>query len=163
MDHRSDTRITEWRPRMQYTRIPPELAQHAQYVIPLQVTTETPVCADEAGQDLRSQSSVSRSTLVGSADDRKRAHMQATLWLPEILSLIGGMLCLLCVTLNPLLAFLTSLAKAAFLVPIIEGLGQLKWMWFLSPSHRPLIDMQVFDEATRGGLGSLKLLLRFKG
>lgn len=67
------------------------------------------------------------------------------------------------VTLNTLLAFLTSLAKVAFLVPIVEGIGQLKWMWFLSREHRPLIDMQVFDEATRGGLGGVKLLLRFKG
>jgi hypothetical protein len=61
------------------------------------------------------------------------------------------------------LAFLTSLTKALFLVPIIEGLGQLKWMWFLSPKYRPLSDLQVFDEATRGGLGGLRLLLSFKG
>lgn len=66
-------------------------------------------------------------------------------------------------TLNTVLAFLTSLAKVAFLVPIVEGLGQLKWMWFLSRKPRPLNDMQVFDEATRGGLGGLKLLFRFRG
>ena len=67
------------------------------------------------------------------------------------------------VTLNTALAFLTSLAKVAFLVPIIEGLGQLKWMQFLSHKRRPLLDLQVFEEGTRGGLGSLKLLFSFKG
>jgi len=66
-------------------------------------------------------------------------------------------------TLNTVLAFLTSLAKVAFLVPIVEGLGQLKWMWFLSRTPKPLHDMQVFDEATRGGLGGVKLLLGCKG
>ena len=66
-------------------------------------------------------------------------------------------------TLNTVLAFLTSLAKVAFLVPIVEGLGQLKWMWFLSRTPKPLHDMQLFDEATRGGLGGLKLLFSLKG
>ena len=32
------------------------------------------------------------------------------------------------ITLNTALAFLTSLTKVAFLVPAVEGLGQLKWM-----------------------------------
>ncbi|KAK5651785.1 hypothetical protein OQA88_11652 [Cercophora sp. LCS_1] len=67
------------------------------------------------------------------------------------------------ITLNTLLAFLTSLAKVAFLVPIVEGLGQLKWMWLHSRRRRPLIDLQVFDVATRGGLGGVKLLFGFKG
>jgi len=67
------------------------------------------------------------------------------------------------VTLNTVLAFLTSLTKALFLIPIIEGLGQLKWVWFLSHNRKPLLDFQVFDDATRGGLSGLKLLFGFKG
>lgn len=66
-------------------------------------------------------------------------------------------------TLNTLVAFLTSLTKAAFLVPVVEGLGQLKWLWFLSPTLKPLLDFQVFDEGTKGGIGTLKLLFRFRG
>ncbi|KAK0725856.1 hypothetical protein B0H67DRAFT_571729 [Lasiosphaeris hirsuta] len=118
------------------------------------------------------------------ASAQKRAHMHPSWWLPEILSQIGGILCLLAIvillwrsdgrpppsmrlgiTLNTVLAFLTSLAKVAFLVPIVEGLGQLKWMWFLGRGsrRRPLIDLQVFEDATRGGLGSIKLLVGFKG
>ena len=67
------------------------------------------------------------------------------------------------ITLNTILAFLTSLTKVAFMTPIVEGLGQLKWMWFLSRERRPLIDFQLFEEATRGGLGGTKLLFSFKG
>ena len=67
------------------------------------------------------------------------------------------------ITLNTLVAFLTSTTKAAFLVPVVEGLGQLKWLWFLSSKPKPLLDFQVFDEGTRGGIGTLKLLFRFKG
>lgn len=66
-------------------------------------------------------------------------------------------------TLNTILAFLVSLARVAFLVPIVEGLGQLKWIWFLSRKPLPLADFQLFDEATRGGIGGLRLLFSFKG
>ncbi|KAL1843056.1 hypothetical protein VTJ49DRAFT_3191 [Mycothermus thermophilus] len=114
------------------------------------------------------------------SDDRD--HTRISLWLPEILSQICGMACLTAIvfllwhfdgnpppdfgrgfTLNTLLAFLTSLARACFLVPIIEGIGQLKWLWFSSRRHRPLIDFQRFDDATRGGLGGFKLLFSFNG
>lgn len=49
------------------------------------------------------------------------------------------------------------------MLPIVEGLGQLKWMWFATTRTKPLIDFQLFDEASRGGYGSLKLLFRCKG
>lgn len=66
-------------------------------------------------------------------------------------------------TLNTILAFLVSLARVAFLVPIVEGLGQLKWIWFLSPKPRPLADFQLFDEASHGGIAGLRLLFSFRG
>lgn len=72
------------------------------------------------------------------------------------------------------------------MIPVVEGLGQLKWTWFLAPSAstrrpstgqsysdgsssskseraRPLGDFQLFDDATRGAFGSLKLLVQGKG
>jgi hypothetical protein len=49
------------------------------------------------------------------------------------------------------------------MVPIVEGLGQLKWIWFSSRKHRPLVDFQLFDDAAQGGVGGLKLLFGFKG
>ena len=67
------------------------------------------------------------------------------------------------ITLNTLLAFLAAFAKIAFMFPIVEGIGQLKWMWFTSPSPKPLSDFQVFDEASRGTWGSIKLLVQSKG
>lgn len=66
-------------------------------------------------------------------------------------------------TLNTLLAFLTSMARACFLVPIVEGISQLKWVWFSSRKHRPLVDFQRFDDAARGAIGGLKLLFSFNG
>lgn len=66
-------------------------------------------------------------------------------------------------TLNTFLAFFASLAKMAFMIPIVEGLGQLKWLWYLGPRSQPLHDFQLFDEASRGTYGSLKLLVKFKG
>jgi hypothetical protein len=66
------------------------------------------------------------------------------------------------ITLNTFIAFFSSVAKLAFLIPVIEGLGQLKWLWFAS-KRRHLEDFELFDQATRGGLGCIKLLFRFKG
>jgi hypothetical protein len=66
------------------------------------------------------------------------------------------------ITINSSLQYLTSLAKLAFIVPLIEGLGQLKWLWFKA-EPRPLLDFEVYDEAMRGGLGSFKLFFRLKG
>lgn len=119
---------------------------------------------------------------IDRAPSARKNYTRLLQWLPEILSQIGGLLCLLGIvillwradgkpppnlnlglTLNTILAFLTSMAKVAFLIPIVEGLGQLKWIWFLSRKNRPLVDFQLFDEAAQGGIGGLKLLLSFKG
>lgn len=61
-------------------------------------------------------------------------------------------------TLNTLIALLTASANAAITTPLQQGLGQLKWIIFQSES-RPLTDMEHFDEASRGVLGSAKLLV----
>lgn len=110
------------------------------------------------------------------------SHRSPLLWTTEILVLLGGLLCLLAIVvilhradgrpppqwplntnLNTIVAFLASLAKVTFVMAIVEALGQLKWMWFLSAKPRPLMDFQVFDQATKGGWGSWKLLFRGKG
>ena len=66
-------------------------------------------------------------------------------------------------TLNTFLAFFSSISKMAFMVSVVQGLGQLRWLWFLGPKHKPLHDFHVFDEASRGAYGSFRLLLQFKG
>lgn len=65
-------------------------------------------------------------------------------------------------TLNSLLALLTTVAKAGLMIPIGAAIGQLKWIWF-AQKERPLADFQTFDEASRGPIGSLKLIGRLKG
>ena len=47
--------------------------------------------------------------------------------------------------------------------PVFQGLGQLKWLWFTSKTPRPLFDFSDFDNASHGGVSSLKLLYPYKG
>lgn len=62
----------------------------------------------------------------------------------------------------PVLALLSTIMRATMLLPVAAAIGQLKWSWFRSP--RCLIDMERFDEAAGGILGSAKLIftLRFR-
>ncbi|KAJ3940715.1 uncharacterized protein N0V96_009729 [Colletotrichum fioriniae] len=64
-------------------------------------------------------------------------------------------------TLNTVVAFISTFCRTSFVLPVVESLSQYKWNWYKSP--RPLGDFAVFDEASRGPWGSLKLLLRTKG
>lgn len=65
------------------------------------------------------------------------------------------------ITLNSFVSILGTIMKAAMVVPIAEGISQLKWLWFKKAGV--LKDIQTFDEASRGMWGSLKLLLSTKG
>lgn len=58
------------------------------------------------------------------------------------------------------LAFSITIMKAAIMVPVASSIGQLKWHWYRNT--RKLEGMEHFDEASRGVLGSLTLLLRLK-
>ncbi|KAK1671305.1 hypothetical protein BDP55DRAFT_560652 [Colletotrichum godetiae] len=64
------------------------------------------------------------------------------------------------ITLNTFLAFFTTLAKAAFLFPVSVAIGQTQWSWFLK--DRPLHDLHLFDQASRGPWGSVMLLKRIR-
>ncbi|KAH7073613.1 hypothetical protein BKA63DRAFT_575899 [Paraphoma chrysanthemicola] len=65
-------------------------------------------------------------------------------------------------TIFPVLAILGAIMRAAMLLPVATAIGQLKWGWFRTGQR--LLDMERFDEAARGMLGSAKLLwtLRFR-
>jgi hypothetical protein len=106
----------------------------------------------------------------------------ASSWMPEMLWCLLSIACLaavaavlkiydgrrladwpLAVSLNTLVAFLTTLCRAAFVVPVVQGLAQLKWNWF-ARGDKPLADLQVFEDAGRGlPLGALKLLVMARG
>ena len=65
------------------------------------------------------------------------------------------------VTINSLIQFITSVAKFAFMAPIVSVMGQLKWLWFKNDA-RPLTDFQLHDGAGSGGLGSVKFSLTLR-
>ena len=103
-------------------------------------------------------------------------------WLVELLSVLLGIVALiaLCVllkrydgkaaprvnavagvniTLNTLVSILSTISRAALLLSVSECISQSKWSWFLD-RQKPLEDLDVFDEASRGAWGGLKLLWR---
>ncbi|KAI0852740.1 hypothetical protein F5Y00DRAFT_272400 [Daldinia vernicosa] len=54
-------------------------------------------------------------------------------------------------------SFIGTIAKSAMLVAIAEILSQLKWQHFHGETH-PLIDLEIFDGASRGPVGAIQLL-----
>lgn len=45
--------------------------------------------------------------------------------------------------------------------PVVECISQLKWLWFVR--KQKLIDIQAFDDASRGPTGSLILIGKLRG
>ncbi|KAF6839375.1 hypothetical protein CPLU01_01795 [Colletotrichum plurivorum] len=66
------------------------------------------------------------------------------------------------ITINTVVAFLATISRTAFVIPVVEGLSQAKWNWFRK-KPRPLDDFDAFDRASRGPWGSVTLLFRTKG
>jgi len=58
---------------------------------------------------------------------------------------------------NTLIAIFAAICKAALLVAVADCIGQLKWNRFEDESH-VLKELEVYDEASRGPWGALKLL-----
>ncbi|KAK6814647.1 hypothetical protein RU639_009324 [Aspergillus parasiticus] len=65
------------------------------------------------------------------------------------------------VSLNTVLSWLSTVAKGCIAFPLSSGLSQLKWVWFAKRA-RPLSDLRVFDNASRGVYGSLELVLALR-
>jgi len=65
-------------------------------------------------------------------------------------------------SLNTLVAWMGTLSRALVLLPVSRSLGQLKWTWFAT-RPRSLADVQSFDDASRGVIGSTQLLLSRRG
>lgn len=61
------------------------------------------------------------------------------------------------ITLNTLVSILSTIGRAALLLSVSECISQLKWTWYLD-KHRPLKDLDTFDNASRGAWGGLQLL-----
>lgn len=65
------------------------------------------------------------------------------------------------ISLNTLLSWLSTVAKGCIAFSLSSGLSQLKWVWF-AQRKRPLSDLSVFDNASRGLYGSAELLWALK-
>lgn len=63
------------------------------------------------------------------------------------------------ITLNTLVALLSTLSRTALIVPVASCISQLKWIHLVSSPH-PLRELQIFDDASRGPWGSLELIWR---
>lgn len=66
------------------------------------------------------------------------------------------------ITLNAVIAFIATIMRAAFLTLLAEGTSQLKWLAFARDTKRPLHDFNVYDAASRGGFGSVRMLWRLR-
>lgn len=64
------------------------------------------------------------------------------------------------ITINSLVSIFATIMKAAMLVPIAEGISQSKWLWF--QQHHALQDIEIYDRASRGPWGALKMVFNIK-
>ncbi|KAL1847413.1 hypothetical protein Daus18300_013945 [Diaporthe australafricana] len=65
------------------------------------------------------------------------------------------------VSINTAVSILSTGLKTCAVLILTEGISHLKWKWFLKT--RPLHDLVVFDNATRGPWGCLRLLFLPRG
>lgn len=128
-------------------------------------------------RSIGSQDDLLKSTPTKTKDTRSWfSNRTADWWLAELLSFGVSLLAVVAIiiilkiydgqpmskwphsiTLNSLLAIFTTLAQMGLMIPISEALSQLKWVWF-KEAERPLVDFETFDQASRGPVGSIKLL-----
>lgn len=67
------------------------------------------------------------------------------------------------VQLNTIVSLLATLSKASMLLAVTAAIGQSKWVWYsheVSQSTRKQLQhAQIFDDASRGPLGALTMLI----
>jgi Protein of unknown function (DUF3176) len=65
------------------------------------------------------------------------------------------------VQLNAVISFLATISRTAIMLCISTVLSQGKWLWF--KKERSLMDLQNIENASRGPLGSILMLFKFRG
>lgn len=114
------------------------------------------------------------------------SHLFLDTWFSEILAISFSLSCFIAIVavlssfdgkqspelsyglrLNTIVSILATACKSSLLFLVAESLGQLKWVWFFQQGKearkRPLHDIQLFDGASRGPLGSIIILFGYKG
>ena len=135
--------------------------------------------------DYQHQSSERRGTTTtteATQGRRRRTPLQQTRdWWPEVLwclLTIGLFVALVVVlvhynnkrlpdwplglTLNTAVAALATAARSVIIIPVTEGISQLKWNWFVK-KERPVRDLLTFDQASRGPWGSFRMMVAARG
>lgn len=151
---------------------------------------QAPQIRDQCGLENATTASLVDSFLSGETTQDQQAVKQkprpTTLrtiltnsWLHEISSLIGSWACQIWlvvillqmnnrpldtwtqkISLNAMVSALSTISKALLLEPVGASIGQLKWLHLRRP--RRMYDFELFDQASRGPLGSVFLLARFR-
>jgi hypothetical protein len=72
------------------------------------------------------------------------------------------------ITLNAVISIVAVFSKSALLLPLTNGLSQVKWLWYRDNTlgegrSRKLINFQRFDDASRGPWGALQMLFHVIG
>lgn len=62
------------------------------------------------------------------------------------------------VTLNAIVSIVSTVFRASLLMPVAQSISQFGWIWYTQP--RPFRDICYYDSASRGPLGSIRLLYR---
>ncbi|KAK5958482.1 hypothetical protein OHC33_000325 [Knufia fluminis] len=103
-------------------------------------------------------------------------RISANTWWPEATSVLFSILCSVAigttlqmfsgkpmpdlprgVTLNAVISVLATTCKSLLLFVVGSCLSQLKWVWF--QSKRPLAQLQILEDAARGPLGAILLIV----
>lgn len=130
--------------------------------------------SDQEAKSLRQDKSHRRPRMT-----RRIDHFANEWWLLEVTSCGGAVLSLLAIAIflkvydghpqpqwphgitpNSVISWFATLLRAFILMPIAACIGQASWNHFHDKSH-PLKDIVVFDEASRGAVGSAFLMIKF--
>lgn len=68
------------------------------------------------------------------------------------------------ITINAILAIFSTSMTAALSVPLALSISQAKWNWFHDDQGggKPLSDLEVYDQASRGPWGALVMLAKIR-
>jgi hypothetical protein len=145
-----------------------------------------PVTTGHTSKHAPQWSSSTNTTVAASEDSSLKSKRKVKLphsgtWVPEIVTLLVGLAAVAsiigviarysgralpdwphAITLNALIALLATVANATMSITLSSGISQSKWIRF-KQADTPLSDVEVFDEASRGSWGALRLLVKRRG
>ena len=66
------------------------------------------------------------------------------------------------ITINSLIAIFSTVMKAALSLPITASVSQAKWDWFHQEGGQALADLEMYDQASRGLWGAVRVLTEIR-